>query len=341
VTTFLQDRLSRPQSAPYVGCPREPETPAEHVRRGLTVVRSGLTSVVVELRQLRYFVAVAEARHFGRAARRLHISTSSLSQQIRVLERDLRVVLFDRTSRGVVLTSAGRVLLEHARALLSRAQLARDHVRCSNGRREQLAVRVASGAQLIMGETVRGLSSRMSTVDVSTALCPDSDATQAVRQERADAAIVWTRSVEDQDLGGVTLRRVPVRLAVPISHRLAVAACIPTADLIDETVVLFPRDLAPGLWDRLVSHLVPAWTTRSGRVLIDNELATDGQAALLNAVAAGRGVAPIVSGSVDGRVVNGITVRPITPPLTVQLELVWNEPPRPALRELVMQLAER
>jgi hypothetical protein len=80
----------------------------------------------VELRQLRYFVAVAEELHFGRAAERLHMSQSPLSRAIRELERELGFVLFVRTTRRVELTAAGSALLERARLALAEVDLAAD-----------------------------------------------------------------------------------------------------------------------------------------------------------------------------------------------------------------------
>src|SRR4029453_6902170 len=101
----------------------------------------------VDLRQLRYFLTVAEERRFSAAARRLHIAAPSLSQQIRSLERDLRVTLFDRPSRGAELTPAGHVLAERARVILAEVERAREDVRFAGvSSREQVSLRISTMA---------------------------------------------------------------------------------------------------------------------------------------------------------------------------------------------------
>jgi DNA-binding transcriptional LysR family regulator len=85
--------------------------------------------VTPELRQLRYFVAIAEEGSLTRAAARLHIAQQSLSQQVRTLEAQLGVTLFERSSRGVTLTDVGLVLLREARPVLAHAERAVDAVR--------------------------------------------------------------------------------------------------------------------------------------------------------------------------------------------------------------------
>jgi DNA-binding transcriptional LysR family regulator len=291
----------------------------------------------VELRQLRYFVAVAEEHHFGRAASRLRIATPSLSQQIRALERDLHVVLLDRGGHRVALTPAGEALLGHARALLTRAQRARDDVLSAAVHPRCVAIRVATGAEGVFGEVLRELRARAPELRVSVAVTHGADALDAVRDERADAAVVWAGLDAETHLAGATLREVPVHLVLPVNHRLASGRAVPVGELTDETLVLFSRDLAPRVWDRVVGHLLPGPGPRPGQVLAEPDPLA-GPAAQLAAVAAGRGVGVVASalGRLTGA---GVAVRPLEPPLTLPLDVVWRSPADPAVQELLRLLA--
>jgi DNA-binding transcriptional LysR family regulator len=151
----------------------------------------------VELRQLRYFVAVAEELNFGRAAERLHIAGPSLSQQIKALERDLKVTLFDRDRRSVTLTASGTALLPHARELVERA----DELR-----------RRAAG--LASSETVRigyvnwyppdwaQRAAGVAQVRVDTWVMPSHTQAARVAEGNLDLAICW---VQATDLASLSL----------------------------------------------------------------------------------------------------------------------------------------
>jgi DNA-binding transcriptional LysR family regulator len=292
----------------------------------------------VELRQLRYFVAVAEERHFGRAASRLHIATPSLSQQIRALERDLRVRLLDRESHGLALTPAGDALLLHARALLTRAERARDDVRSVETRSQRLVVRVGTGVEQVAGTLLREVVATAPRLEVSMAVTHACDAVHAVREERADAAIVWLGAGEEQGLAQATLLHVPVHLVVGSRHRLATRQVVPVAELAEETVVLFPRELSPAMWDRIVGHLRPGLPARSDRVVVEPD-PLGGLESPLTAVAAGRGVSAIAPLFAARSAVPGIVACPLDPSLTVPLGVVWREPADTAVQQLLALLA--
>jgi len=293
----------------------------------------------VEVRQLRYFLAVAEEERFSRAAQRLHIAAPSLSQQIRALERELRVPLFERTPQAARLTPAGLVLVERARIVLADVERAVVDVRAARaGSRERLTLRVATMADLVLDGPLRHAALAVDGVEVSVSSGRGDDALEAVRQGRADAAIVWSRSYPQRDLAGVVLGSVILGIALPLAHQLSGAVAVPVAALAGEVLVMFPREPFDGIWDRTVDHLFPAGAAHD-QVVIEPDL-LNAPKGVLRAVGAGTGIALSILGLVDHLGIEGVTVRPLDPALRWDLEAVWRAPATPAVHRLVDFLVE-
>jgi DNA-binding transcriptional LysR family regulator len=288
----------------------------------------------VELRQLRYFLAVAEEGRFSRAAQRLHIAAPSLSQQIRALERELRVRLFERTPQAVLPTPAGAILVERARIILAEVDraLADVHVAGTNSR-EQLTLRVANMVHLVLDGPLRLAAGGIDGLEVSVSSAGGDDALEAVRQGRADAAIVWGRSYPQRDLAGTVLGSVVFGIVRPLRHASWDAARVPVATLAGDVLIMFPRAPFAGVWDRTVDHLFPDGAT-PGQVLVHPDL-INAPEAVLRAVAGGAGIAVGILGVADHLGIEGIAVRPLDPALRLDLELVWRAPATPAVRRLV------
>ncbi|MEU9212751.1 LysR family transcriptional regulator [Streptomyces sp. NPDC048415] len=187
---------------------------------------------VMELRQLRYFVAVAEELNFGRAAERLLIAGPSLSQQIKALERDLGVRLFDRDRRSVSLTPAGAALLPHTRALLERAD---DLQRRAGRLAGSEAVRLGYVNWLPADLTAR--TAGVAQLHVDAWIAPSHTQAARVADGSLDLAVCWAR---DEDL-----KRHGLRARCLGADRLyAVAAGTDTGDVrAQDTAVLLDDDI--------------------------------------------------------------------------------------------------
>ncbi|WP_371494050.1 LysR substrate-binding domain-containing protein [Kitasatospora sp. NBC_00374] len=197
-------------------------------------------------RRLRYFVAVAEEQHFGRAAVRLHMSQPPLSQRIRELEDELGCRLFDRSPRGVRLTEAGSVLLVEARRLLESAELARERVR-ETGRRRPVVVGTVAGAGLDFGpRTATAFRRTHPDTEVRMRESGIDDPTAGLRSGLVDLAL--TRLPFDTE--GISVRQLAVEPLVAV-----VAADDPTARRATATV----DDLRGRSWIRLPEESDPAW----------------------------------------------------------------------------------
>jgi DNA-binding transcriptional LysR family regulator len=193
--------------------------------------------VDVDLRKLRYFVAVAEELHFGRAAARLHIAQPVLSRQIRALEGELHAQLFQRDKRSTSLTDAGRQLLEDARPLLAAAEALRRRVATAERGRSTFTVAFMPG--ITVTDAVRELTARHPGVTVELLRTTWDDQTEVLHDGRADVSVVRL-PVDRRGLSVRPLFREP-RVAVQrTDHRLAGKESVRVADLAGEHVLNNP-----------------------------------------------------------------------------------------------------
>jgi DNA-binding transcriptional LysR family regulator len=199
----------------------------------------------MELRHLRSFVAVAEELHFGRAAERLHIAQSPLSQQIQRLERQVGATLFDRNRRKVQLTEAGRAMLGHAREALAQADLAQNAARAAAvGHAGLLRVGFLGSAALAVLPRIVP-SWRVTAPDVTLQLVEGASGehVSAVQDQRLDVAFVRPPTTTT----GLIVHpvwRESVVAALPVTSELTRRDPRRLADLRDQPFVLFPRDSA-------------------------------------------------------------------------------------------------
>ncbi|MFF3988041.1 LysR substrate-binding domain-containing protein [Streptomyces sp. NPDC001797] len=201
----------------------------------------------MELRQLSYFVAVAEELHFGRAAERLHIVQSAVSQQIQRLERELGAELFDRSPRRVRLTGAGERLLPEARAVLAAAERARAAVAAPAG----LRIGTSTGLGAHLDRVLDAFARRAPGVPVELFSLPAAERLARVAGGRLDAAFV--RAVEP--VPGVRVRPLwpdPLVAALPATHPLAGRAEIGVEELAGLRLALVGRRTNPALVDLVV-----------------------------------------------------------------------------------------
>ncbi|WP_214411915.1 LysR family transcriptional regulator [Sphaerisporangium fuscum] len=198
----------------------------------------------MELRQLEYFVAVAEDCHFTRAAKRLHVAQSGLSASIRALERELGAPLFLRSTRQVELTPAGRALLVEARRALSATDAARDAVAAVQGLlRGSLAI---GSLQCLHVVHLPAVLSRFVAahpgLEISMRQGGSGELIEQVRSGRLDLAFVSRPARCPDDIVVETLAGEPLVLACPPGHPLAGREQVEPGELVAEKFVDFPPD---------------------------------------------------------------------------------------------------
>jgi DNA-binding transcriptional LysR family regulator len=276
----------------------------------------------VELRLLRYYVTLAEELNYRRAAERLFIAQPSLSVQIRVLEQQLGVRLFERSRRGVALSPAGAALLDAARDLLARSEdlvaAARRIAAADTGR---LSLGYVDYARMrILPMLLEEVNRRWPGAEVTVRAARDSlEALGDLREGRVDAAVMrgpvdvpWAQSA--------VLIREEFKAAVPRGHHLAGSdGALPLAALADESFALFERSVNPAAHDELMAFFASAGVTP--RLAHESRRMDDS----LMYVAAGRGVGIFPESVAEGLDEPRIAWRALTDPTpTVDVLLVWD-----------------
>jgi DNA-binding transcriptional LysR family regulator len=264
----------------------------------------------MELRHLRYFVAVAEEGHVTRAAERLGIQQPPLSQQIRALETELDVQLFRRKPRGVELTQAGEALLAEARAILDRvAHAAVVARRTARGEAGRIGLGFTSSASFhpLVPRLIREFREASPLVALSLEEAGTGELVDGLRAERIDAAFVRSPIGPAEDLTVHSLLEEEMVAAVPAGHRLAPAARaarLPLRALESETFILYRRPLGPGLYDAIIAACHRAGYSPCIGQEAPRMLAT------LSLVAAGLGVT-LIPASMQRLGIEGVAYRPL------------------------------
>lgn len=271
----------------------------------------------MELRHLRYFQAVAEEKHFGRAAAKLHMAQPPLSQQIKQLEDELGVTLLSRTTRRVDLTPAGRTYLARVRTILQAVDAAGEEAkRIGSGLEGRLVVGcVGSATYSLLPSLARALSEHLPGVDFAfqgEMLSPDQVA--ALRDGSIDLALLRPSgdAADQTDLRFVTLREEKYVVALPEGHRLATRSRVRMADLRDEDLIVHSGHGRSAMYDAVVGLCRDA----GFEPVIRHEVAET--STLVTFVAAALGVA-IVPEPVSELVVAGAIYRPLASRARVEL----------------------
>ena len=282
----------------------------------------------MELRRVRYFVAVAEELHFRRAAERLHLAQPALSQQVRKLEQELGVELLHRTKRGVALTSVGAVFLDEARRLLRHAdETARTARNAGAGAGARLRLgHLADAVPAILPRAISAFAVRYPAVEVVPETTSPRRAVEDVRAGRLDIAVVGLPTSTGSGLRTTPFAEERIVAAVADRHLLSGRPTIALSALAETPLALLPRAANPAFHDAVLAGCRAAGVSPP---LIDlDEPRVEHALLLVNS----RNVVALLPASVADRyAIGGVSFRPVDPPApTVELALVTRIEPAEA-----------
>ncbi|BET13544.1 LysR family transcriptional regulator [Pandoraea sputorum] len=272
----------------------------------------------MELRQLRYFVVLAETLHFGRAANLLHISQPPLSRQIAMLEEELGVVLFQRTQRSVALTAAGQRFYRDARSVLATLDQARSHARAAEvGDSGMLCAGfMFAVACSVLPVLTRAFAAAFPRIEVKLKESIPTDLAAELRCGKVDVGIMYS-SDASVELCTETIFREPLVAALPAGHRLAARSAISVGELRDDAFIISPREASPFIHNTITDHCRQAGF--SPRVRLE----TNFQQTIVNLVGQRLGVALVHSSMRSTRAEN-VQFVPLLHAPHIDVALVWS-----------------
>jgi len=271
----------------------------------------------MELRHLRYFVAVAETENVSRAALKLHVSQPALSRQVRDLEDELGFLLLERTAKSVALTEAGQKFLTEARAVLQRVEEAVTKTRAvAMGCAGELHVGYSpTPTAKILPPTLRAFQAQMPKVRVKLHDLSTGEMLEELREGTLQVAFIVRprKSISLSGLRFEELLRDPVKLAVSPQHRLARLRTISLTEAVKEPFVAYSQEDYPDYHENLEA----AFATIKAKPRIVEE--HDGVSSLIPAVEAGAGVALAAEsmGCIAGNRLKFLRLTPTPPPVVI------------------------
>ena len=242
----------------------------------------------MELRHLRYFVAVGEEQHYGRAALRLRVVQPALSRQIQDLEKEVGFKLLERLPRGVKLSAAGKLFLDDARRILQEVnEAAARAARVARGQSGTLRVGFSENVSWrgVVPESLRRFREIQPDAELQLQPLPSLEQLEAIRSGRLDAGFVLDMPKADPELERLRVAILRIELAVPTGHPLTKLKELRLRDLTDASFVWFPRRASPALYDRLMRECFRGGL-KSPRIVQDGL----NEATILSLVATGLGV---------------------------------------------------
>jgi len=287
----------------------------------------------MELRHLRYFLAVCEELHFGRAAKRLHISQPPLSQQIRQLEEDLHVQLFYRTRRKVELTDAGRVFAGEARLILQQVERAAGlAVEANRSKLSRLVVACSPANVDVVLKILKAFTKRHPKIHIVVKSLVTPRQVEALRNGRIDIGFL-TLPVDSEGLVIETILQERLVVALPENHPLSPRRRIPLRALAGETLIIFPLYMSPGRFELIARMCQTAGLSLHVVHEVDN-IHT-----MLELISSGFGVS-LMRASVRGVRKKGVVFRELQHSPTVETGVAYRREHRSKALLLLIDIAK-